>query len=112
MCFIIEGSHEPKVATKDIICWKTFNPGLISVIQLYAYRVNHKYKIRNWPVIDCNSIDEGFHSYINKKDAINFEYPNNQIRKCIIPKGSLYYKNNDWHDYVSNQIIILSLKEN
>ena len=46
MCFTIEGSCEPKVAKKNIVCWKILYPGCISVIQDFNYRPNRLYKIK------------------------------------------------------------------
>ena len=55
-------------------------------------------------------INEGFHSFLTKKDANNyktklFNYPETVLCKCIIPKGSTVVYNNS--EIVSNQIIFI-----
>ena len=56
------------------------------------------------------TINEGFHSFLTKKDADDyktklFNYPKMVLCKCIIPKGSTIVYNNS--EIVSNQIIFI-----
>lgn len=75
----------------------------ISPLGMYIYRTSSS----------CNvniRINEGFHSFITKKDANNyktklFNYPKAVLCKCIIPKGSTVVYNNS--EIVSNQIIFI-----
>ena len=55
-------------------------------------------------------VNEGFHSFLTKKDANDyktklFNYPKMVLCKCIIPKGSTVVYNNS--EIVSNQIIFI-----
>lgn len=55
-------------------------------------------------------VTEGFHSFLTKEDANNyntklFNYPKTILCKCIIPKGSTVVYNDS--EIVSNQIIFI-----
>ena len=115
----------PKVAKKDIVCYKivqkssTKKNEMISMYQKFEYKLNVLYTSDlDIPIIDDNClvavINKGIHAYEEKR-ALNNELI--YIRafiidalpiKCIIPKGSLYYKGaND--EIVSNQMILVEI---
>jgi len=108
MCFHIDKEKHPKVkiAKQDIICYKRLvsnNGRLTGVYFDYNYvlgALNYQplYKME----IAAGKIHFGFHSYSNKKKV--HEFYTSYI--CIIPKGSEYFYNSRYQEYVSNQIII------
>ena len=109
---------KPKIAEKDIICYKLLRPGIneneyLAPFKHFKYISNRLYKTRmtkgdvelgafdirassskrkmlnkGYPLI---SIVKGFHSAMNKTRLRgNSQY--GKIVKCIIPKGAKYYK--------------------
>jgi hypothetical protein len=86
---------------------------IVSVVQLFTYKFNELYKIKFWKPRtslyrnSClRSINLGFHSYTKLNEAEKHTAPSFDIVKCIIPKGARYYVNDDYNQFVSNQIII------
>ena len=113
MCFWIHDEHkEAIIATKDIRCWKmtyshtVHKDGFVSVIQAFRYKFNKTYKT-TLGICD-RSITRGFHSYSKKPYSTLY----NKIIYCIIPKGSKYYYNPSFDEYVSNQIIPIKVVRN
>ena len=130
MCLILE-YLEPKVADKDIVCYKlvkrtkskdvyksNFQRFEYIISQLYTNNLDIKLvdriikKLRpSYPYyIDAYTIDKGmFHSYTNYMPFKLFTLPDESILKCIIPKGAYYYKGYFHHftSYASSQIKIL-----
>ena len=120
MCFIIsEPDLAPKIAEKDIICYKCLKSAKRpNKIILKSPLINYTYKLKklnknvnlkiNPPYNSYQGsyffIDKGYHSYITE----TFYYVDTYI--CIIPKGSIYYQNLDINRYLSNQIVILCKK--
>jgi len=126
MCLITKWK-KPKVAKKDIICFKTMRRiegAITSSFQFFEYELDklyetemaedpsggpHDYKdskkleeyVREG--IPHKIISEGFHAAltIQRLGWIGFDY----IYKCIIPKNSLYYRDATGL-IVANQIII------
>lgn len=105
MCFTIsEKFPKPLVAKRDITCyklvfgkgeWRT-HKGYEAAVQSYAYypgRTTKKVDIK--PSL-YNEIDEGYHSYrslkVLKEEQKRWDDSLIGI-KMIIPKGTLYYKN-------------------
>ena len=131
MCFYIQkGNVRPKIAKKDITCYKVFDNGahgnqhgtfIRSLYQFFSYKIGIKYELDGYinPIKDLytnNSIIEvGLHSYTCLKHAeeksIRLSWFNGRccVYKCIIPKGSTYYINTERKEYVSDQIIIEEL---
>lgn len=110
MCFWIHNKHREAItATKDIRCWKRtskshlLNDGFTSEIRDFPYKFEETYKT----TIKGNlfMINEGFHSYSYKPYGLYNEI----IIYCKIPKGSTYYYNPDYGEYVSNQIIPIKI---
>ena len=114
---------EPKIADKDIVCYKLVKRTKIKGIykssfqgfeyiirQLYTNYFDIKYvdmliKRR----YNLSAIEEGmFHSYANYLSAITI-LPNLVTLKCIIPKGAYYFEGyfDDSPSYASSQIRIL-----
>ena len=113
MCFWIHDEHKKAIiATKDIRCWKIaykyniHKYGFTSSIQAFHYEFNKTYKT-TLGICD-RSITRGFHSY--SKKPYNTLYI--KTIYCIIPKGSKYYYNPSFDEYVSNQIIPIKVVRN
>ena len=126
MCLIININSRIRTAKEDIVVYKYFNKdsSLTTPYMNYVYKVNKLYvttividKIKFTEciffdeIVLCNyningyvkEISDGFHS-VSELRRVN-RYNHKTIRRCIIPKGSKYYK--DKTDLiVSNQIII------
>ena len=51
-------------------------------------------------------VNEGYHSYTTKEEAIRRTFDKRIAVQCIIPKGTRYYCNPDDKEYVSETIII------
>jgi hypothetical protein len=128
MCFIVELKHSDHfIAKKDIVCYKILNEfcrhewiddepktvfKIVSPFKGFTYELNNLYKLFS-PLMEINNgfsehtIQEGFHSYTKLRIAKNITHSNcESVFKCIIPKGSEYYVNDLYNEYVSNQIII------
>ena len=124
MCLFI--NHlEPKIANKDIVCYKLVKRTKIKGVyesnylkfeyiirQLYTNYFDIKYadmlikrRYRQF------AIEEGmFHSYVSHLyPAILRPLPNHTLLKCIIPKGAYYFEGyfEDLPSYASSQIKIL-----
>lgn len=122
MCLFI--NHlEPKIANKDIVCYKLVERTKIKGIYKSKYQ-EFEYVIRQLytnyfdiKYIDMlikrrysrSAIEEGmFHSYTNYLLAITI-LPNLVVLKCIIPKGAYYFEGyfGNYPSYASSQIRIL-----
>ena len=114
MCFkVSEKFPDPIVAKRDIPCYKSvFNKGwrakngYEAAVQRYAYFVGRTSK--RVPLLTKYAllINEGYHSYRNLKIA-KCEHKMWLdgaliIVKMVIPKGTVYYKNDK--EYVSERI--------
>ena len=117
---------KPKIADKDIICYKLVKRTKIKGIykssfqgfeyvirQLYTNNIKIKF---SYKFIKDGSffgyfIEEGmFHSYVSHLyPVILSPLPNHTLLKCIIPKGAYYFKGyfDDCPSYASSQIKIL-----
>ena len=130
MC-LVTTQLEPKIADKDIICYKLVKRTKIKGIyksnfqrfeyvirQLYTNNLDIRFAdkvIKNlclsYPHLDIYAVEEGmFHSYENHLyPVILSPLPNCTLLKCIIPKGAYYFEgshNGIW-GYASSQIKIL-----
>ena len=130
MCLYV--NHlEPKIADKDIVCYKLVKRTKIkgvykSNIQRFEYIIRQLYT--NNISIECSNsvikhfkiqgikgrdyyIEEGmFHSYVSHLyPAILRPLPNHTLLKCIIPKGAYYFEGyfDESPSYASSQIKIL-----
>ena len=129
MCLRLDYS-KPKIADKDIICYKLVEKTKIKGIyksyfqefeyiirQLYTNNLDIKFVDRiiknlcpSFPHHGVYAIEEGmFHSYTNYMPFELLSSPDETILKCIIPKGAYYYKGyfNYFTSYASSQIKIL-----
>ena len=121
---------EPEIAEEDIICYKfyvrydetLFSPyqesrapeiGIITNTELgKPHKLNNIYDLYYF-----KGVDKGFHSFKTLKGA-EYEasrYKRNRdlvIFKCIIPRGSSYYKgifNDRYKSYCSNSIKLIEI---
>ena len=123
MCLITD-QLEPKVADKDIICYKMVTKSRIKGVYISEYRrfkyiteklYTNNIDIKNSeivfktisPLIGVYSIsDFMFHSY---QSPYKYSLRADTLVKCIIPKGAYYYEGyfDDSPSYASSQIKIL-----
>jgi hypothetical protein len=132
MCFHVQkGNVRPKIAEKDITCYKVFDNDakygnqygtfIRSLYQFFSYKVGIKYELDGYinPIKDLHTnnsiIEVGLHSYTclkhAKEKSIRLSWFSGYccVYKCIIPKGSTYYVNTKHKEYVSDQIIVKEL---
>ena len=122
MCLRIQ-NIEPKIADKDIVCYKLVKRTKIkgvykSNIQKFEYVIRQLYTnyfdIKYTDMLikrryNLSAIEEGmFHSYTNYLSAITI-LPNLVVLECIIPKGAYYFEGyfGNYPSYASSQIRIL-----
>ena len=133
MCLLIN-QLEPKIADKDIVCYKlvkrtkikgvyksSFQEFEYVIRQLYTNNINYSFAnkvikkerifISYMNYLEADFIEEGmFHSYVNHLyPAILSPLPNWALLKCIIPKGAYYFEGyfDESPSYASSQIKIL-----
>ena len=130
MCLFIN-NLEPKIADKDIVCYKLVKRTKIKGIyksnfqrfeyvirQLYTNNLDIRFVDKIIKNLDTTRsglclyiIEEGmFHSYASYLyPVILSPLPNGALLKCIIPKGAYYYEGyfDDSPSYASSQIKIL-----
>ena len=125
MC-LVTTQLEPKIADKDIICYKLVEKTNIKGIykssfqgfeyvirQLYInnIKMEFSYKLIKDKVLFGYSIEEDmFHSYASYLyPVILSPLPCGALLKCIIPKGAYYFEGyfDDSPSYASSQIKIL-----
>ena len=130
MCLIVASSI-PKIADKDIVCYKIVKRTKIKGIykssfqrfeyiirKLYTNNINIKFVneiVKTWclayPYLMYYAIEEGmFHSYVSPLYPLEvITIPNWTMLKCIIPKGAYYYEGEfvKTPSYASSQIKIL-----
>lgn len=124
MCLLL-GHLEPKIADKDIICYKlvyktkikgvyksSFQEFEYIIEKLYTNNISIEFSnrvIKHFKYVDIPYIEENmFHSYVNRPNSIQLLY-NEILLKCIIPKGAYYYIGMCGSNlsYASSQIKIL-----
>ena len=125
MC-LVTTQLEPKIADKDIVCYKfvkrtnikgiyksNFQKFEYVIRQLYTNNLDIRFANKNIKhFYKCfYKIEEGmFHSYENHLyPVILSPLPNCALLKCIIPKGAYYFEGYfyDCLSYASSQIKIL-----
>ena len=125
MCLVLK-YLEPKIADKDIVCYKLVERTNIKGIykssfqgfeyvirQLYTnnIKIEFSYKLIKDKVLFGHSIEEDmFHSYASYLyPVILSPLPCGALLKCIIPKGAYYFEGyfGDAPSYASSQIKIL-----
>lgn len=101
------------IANKDITVFKIMRKAginkCVSLVKEFEYKYEQLYTLDKEIVVgfidSLYIIHKGFHSYaIEYKDTLE-EYYRYWVR-CTIPKGSVYYLNENTKEIVSNQIII------
>lgn len=121
--FKIEPEIKHLVAKKDIVCYKLYRETDIPGVVEAPYRLTKHLVGKPQPNVQLTwtytpnnrvlSVEAGYHSFIKpiiKHENIGLFQEFLIIKKCIIPKGSVYYIGNAWgtrDGYVSNQLIIL-----
>lgn len=97
-----------KKATKDIIVYKGLNGRKILRSPYKTSTVWRRGKIVTESNFEekttCLHLNYGFHSCIEASRGLNHA---DKVYKFVIPKGALYYKNNN--EYLSNQIYLKSI---
>ena len=129
MCLVIN-YLKPKIADKDIICYKLVERTKIKGIykssfqgfeyiirQLYTNNLDIKFVDRvihnlcpSYPHYGMYAIEKGmFHSHASNLYPILSPLPHCALLKCIIPKGAYYFEGcfDDSPSYASSQIKIL-----
>ena len=130
MCLVIN-QLEPKIADKDIVCYKLVKRTKIKGVykasfqgfeyvirQLYTNNLDIRFVDKIIKNLDTTRsglclyiIEEGmFHSYASYLyPVILSPLPNGALLKCIIPKGAYYFEGyfDDSPSYASSQIKIL-----
>ena len=116
MCFETTKYSKLKRAKKDIPCWKILNSDYTPLY--HSQHPPYKSGVLN-PIIELRKIEEiiitdfpvfiyeGYHSYQMEKEAIAIVEKIHIlfiVRKFIIPKDTLYYKNDT--EYISETIIM------
>lgn len=119
MCLTNLTTKEPLTAKKDIVCWKPVmivGGEIFSLYRSFIYKLSKRYKTKILFASE-DAVEEGFHSYIKKRDcAVIVLLFGGTMVECIIPAGSKYYKGVFNHEtlcpnYVSNQIIVKEIVE-
>ena len=115
MCFYIHFEHaEPKIAEKDIYCYKYLRKSsskkknkrkyLFSPYRRFKWEKGEIYdtKLETWEY----TIKQGFHTCTTRKSCRKrFAY--GKTYTCVIPWGSTYYYNPDEEEYVSDRLVVL-----
>lgn len=109
----------PRYAFRDVVCYKVLNKfGYEN--PSYRSPFHHTYYAVGTPMPPVSiewsfdaevdgffTYEEGYHSFVKLKDALVDLSYNQCVAKCIIPKGSWYFKGT-WQrgqaNYVSNNI--------
>ena len=118
---------KPLIAEEDITCYKVMirngNGQLASMVKYFPYELNKSYHseigLDNLTISSVvvkkdyviNTAEIGFHSYRDIKNATldYIGYGSNKVMvKCVIPKGSIYYKG---YDMVTKNIATCSTME-
>ena len=120
MCFYVNEICERFcVAEEDIVCFKLVRPGYEPETVRSEYyekdyikgKLNKRVEIvpAHLGIIKC--IYEGYHSYTNENvpTAMLFHGINKIVAKFIIPKGTKYFINPKYQEYVSENIIFVDI---
>ena len=108
MC-LVTSQFEPLIAKKDIVVYKCLIKQATTLVSPYIgfiYKLRTLYEASLGVTIYNNTtvIAEGFHAYSDKKHALRKW--NNEVYKCIVPKGSKYYLSTKYGEIVSDKLII------
>lgn len=108
MCFLIHKNHtEPKTARTDKVCYKrvektpTRRTYLSEILKKIYCTGRENEKVVLFP--HRGKIDVGYHSYNSPDLAL---YRRDCVVECVIPKGTKYYYNPEYGEYVSETIIV------
>lgn len=108
MCLYLRGEKQPIVAESDIVVYKAVkihkaSMNMYSEFHGYRYRLGGEYRtyLRGIPLkwekcgVEVQVIDYGFHSYVYKEDAEEECTSHMYVIRCVIPRGSNYWKGVD-----------------
>lgn len=112
MC-LFKQYHKVQVATEDIVTWKYLGLNMLSPFYVFQYKLGFHYN-KKWTPDFIKWADEHkeiggncFHSSTDLEYCKNmYEESYRKLYKCIIPKGSKYYKGL-FGEIGSEQIIIV-----
>lgn len=117
MCFIAQIDRAPKVAHKDIECYKVVHKSGKSLIMDWPWKSGEENPhVRIMPIYKELEgtlwIEAGYHAYTTRSEASlelayrnanrRFEKKNYRIITCVIPKGTVYYAKE--HNVVAEQM--------
>ena len=114
---------EPKIAKKDIVCYKVFKLFSEGRIESPYQGVDYELKKKKKSMLVCymnpvtQSVNIGIHSFIHLDDAIDesndWSTHRMVVVKCIIPKGAKYYtgKFNTTSCRASDKLLPLNIME-
>ena len=119
MCFYISPSTpDVLVATGDIKCVKILRKTRFGTQSPYIGEKYHtfwrkkcvkkKAKFGHKQFGGINAIEEGLHSYMSVEDVGSMASCDG-VYNAIIPKGSLYYMNQQDGEYVSNKLHVFDM---
>lgn len=106
----------PSVACKDITCYKVVNPANMdgvfrSAFQEFKYSLRVKYVEKKFTgIVRSHAVREGFHSYRTINVAQRYASAPYVLIKCVIPKGSRYYRSYSEEQYCSDTLIPVAWK--
>jgi len=119
MCLQVKEGTLPKIAKKDIVCYKhliTTSYGYFTTYMHEKVELGNTYSSKLDPIV-YNEINMGLHSFsslkstiLDAKDELKPYFSHTYIIvKCVIPKGATYYKGTFQtrecvNSYVSDQI--------
>lgn len=116
MCFRVTDKRRYK-AVKDITCYKTMyvvdKDKFRSAYINFQYETGYHYYNDNFPTAPTTYgtfAARGLHSYISRSSAqylIRDKYTSKVAVRCVIPKGSYYFKNEN--QYFSSDLIVRGL---
>lgn len=111
MCLTIQNGEFERTAVADMIVYKVLMLDGVAPFTGFQYKPNTIYRLdKKLFVNKFNEIEEGFHSYVSHKKALDmsdwFDYAHGTFTKVVefaIPKGAKYYLGTDG-DIVSTSI--------
>lgn len=131
MCLPIKRNQKPEIAKKPIICYKCLARDMLSPCFEQKYELGKMLtsEISIKKEIFVHQVEKGFHTYMNKGDALYASvtyYWHNRVNKdkedqkapivvkCEIPIGATYYESVSLnpgigYEYASNQLIPLEI---
>jgi hypothetical protein len=106
---------EKKIASTNILCWKTLNRWGKSAIRDYEYEIGV-----TQPLVELTlrhgEVEQGYHSWVDQARTDRYGYSGTKVYHLfVIPKGTTYYEgleNGGAKGYVSETIVYLGHNKN